>query len=91
MEIIDFFNSCIKNNSKTITIIDKLIKDFKYNIKSDNMENDIRTVILYNYYYGSIKIMAKRLYNEDYSEIIEYTELYHKFYNEFKKYEIYTK
>jgi hypothetical protein len=55
------------------------------------MENDIRTVILYNYYYGSIKIIAKRLYNEDYSEIIEYTELYHKYFNEVKKYEIYTK
>jgi hypothetical protein len=91
MEIIDFFNSCIKNNSKTLTIIDKLIKDFKYNIKSDNMENDIRTVILHNYYYGTIKIIVKLLYKEDYFEIIEYTELYHKYFNEVKKYEIYTK
>jgi hypothetical protein len=91
MEIIEFFNSCIKNNSKTLTIIDKLIKDFGYNIKTDNMENDIRTVILYNYYKGTIKIIAKRLYKEDYFEIIEYTELYHKYFNEVKKYEIYTK
>jgi hypothetical protein len=89
MELDDFINNAIKNNIKIFTIIDKLIKNFGYSINNDSVENDVRTVILNNFLYGNIKIVCKKLYKKDSLEIIEYSELYHKYYNEIKKYEIY--
>jgi len=89
MELSDFINNAIKNNIKIFVIIEKLIKNFGYTINNDSVENDVRTVILNNFLYGNIKIISKKLYKKDSLEIMEYSELYHKYYNEIKKYEIY--
>jgi hypothetical protein len=92
MDVNTFLNSCKNNNKQLYIIIDNLIKNFKYSIKTDNIENDVRTVILHNYYYGNIEIISKRLFKKDDTpETVEYSEIYYKDYNKIKIYEIYTK
>lgn len=91
MEIEDFLDNYMPKIKNSYVIIEKLLNDYGYYITKDTIENDVRTIILNNYYFGNIKIISKRFFRENYMGTIEYSEIYYYKYTNPKIYETYTR
>jgi len=68
-----FIHVSEKKKHRTYEIVDELLDTFKYTIRSDNFENDIRTITLKNNNYHNIIITSTIIFDniENKKEYIE--------------------
>lgn len=65
MEALNKFliNVSEKKKHRTYEIVDELLDTFKYTIRSDNFENDIRTITLKNNNYNNVIITSTIIFD----------------------------
>lgn len=84
-KIHEIFQIFINENKTCCNLIEKLLDDYNYVLRSDSCKNDERTIMLESYIHGSIVIKSKFIYDDKLNKIIEMINITHyKNYKEYK-------